>query len=110
MDYELIKPDAQDKYDPAPFLSYARLRQADKQERDPDIGDVVHFWDMVEARCRAAIVIAESQERINAVTKEVTGYFESLRIMYPGRPDEDRGIVHDETKTGPSWHWPCGGQ
>lgn len=100
MDYELIKPDEQDAYDPAPFLNYARARRTDKDERDPLIGDVVHFWDDTEARCRAAVVLED-----DPMEDEV-----SLRVMAPHSPDQDLCEVrHDETKTGPSWHWPCGG-
>jgi hypothetical protein len=100
VDYELIKPDAQDAYDPAPFLNYARLRRTDRQERDPDVGDSVHFWDMVEARCLAAIVLED-----DPLEDQV-----SLRVMAAHVPDQDRcEVPHDETKTGPSWHWPCGG-
>ena len=100
MDYELIKPDEQDAYDPAPFLSYARLRKQDKQERDAGVGDVVHFWDMVEARCRAAIV---TQDDLKTVW---------LHYLMPGIPTPwcVKGVAHDESKTGPSWHWPGGGQ
>lgn len=100
MDYELIKPDAQDKYDPAPFLNYARARRTDKEDRDPDIGDSVHFWDMVDARCLAATV---TQDDLTTVW---------LTYLVPGEPFPRcvREVPHDETKTGPSWHWPCGGQ
>lgn len=98
MDYELIKPD--ETHDSGAFLSYARGRQAAKQERDPDIGDTVHFWDMVEARCLAATV---TQDDLHTVW---------LHYLVPGEPTPRcvRDVAHDETKTGPSWHWPCGGQ
>lgn len=100
MEYELIEHDGLDAYDPAPFLSYARARTADKQDRDPDVGDVVHFWDMVEARCLAAVV---TQDNLRTV---------ELTVWPPGegfRSIREREVAHDETKTGPSWHWPCGG-
>lgn len=107
MDYELIKPDEKDAYDPAPFLSYARARRTDKEERDPDIGDSVHFWDMVDAKCRAAVV-GDLDGPIGGPDRA------DLMVI---RFDLDKGmhwaqeldISHDETKTGPSWHWPCGG-
>ena len=106
MDYELIEPDAQDKYDPAPFFNYARARRTDKQDRDPDVGDAVHFWDMVDARCLAAIV---------GVVHETFGLSPGYDLMTLAPTPEGRlawdprlSVVHDETKTGPGWHWPCG--
>ena len=98
MDYELIKPDAQDKYDSASFLNYARARRTDKEERDAVIGDSVHLWD-AEA-CRAAIVTDDPE--LDSVW---------LSFLMPGetswRPVKD--VRHDETKGEMTWHWPCGG-
>lgn len=97
MDYELIEPD--ETHDSGSFMSYARARRTDKQGRDPDVGDIVHFWDMVEARCRAATV---TQDDLRTVW---------LSYLMPGEVSLRcvRDVAHDETKTGPSWHWPCGG-
>jgi hypothetical protein len=100
VDYELIPLDEKDPaYNRTPFLSYARARRTDKEERDPDVGDSVHFWDMVEARCRAAVV---TQDDLRTVW---------LNYLMPGETSWRcvRDVPHDETKTGPSWHWPCGG-
>ena len=101
MDYELIPLDEKDPaYNRTPFLNYARARRTDKEDRDPDVGDVVHFWDMVDAQCRAATV---TQDDLTTVW---------LTYMIPGVPTPCcvREVPHDETKTGPGWHWPCGGQ
>lgn len=97
MDYEVLPPEPQDA---EAFMSYARKRHADKQERDADIGDAVHFWDFVDARCRAAIV---TQDDLDSVW---------LSYLMPGETSLhcEREVPHDEFKGGPSWHWPCGGQ
>ncbi|WP_327719870.1 hypothetical protein OG381_34345 [Streptomyces sp. NBC_00490] len=98
MDYELIKPDEQDRYDPAPFLNYARARRTDKDERDPDVGDWVHYWTGDE--CWAALVTRDDLFSV------------WLSCVAPGetslRPVRD--VPHIEgTKAQGSWHWPCGG-
>lgn len=96
MDFQIIEPDEQDV---TPFLSYARTRRNERAEMDADVGDVVHFWDLVDARCRAAIV---TQDDLNTVW---------LSYLMPGEISMRcvREVPHDETKGGPSWHWPCGG-
>jgi hypothetical protein len=104
VDFELIKPEAQDAYDPAPFLSYARARQADRAERDADVGDVVHFWSPEHPTCRAAIVMETA-----SLTDEAT-----LRVHIPHEPYQDRTVKHSEDRSweahgDASWHWPCGG-
>lgn len=98
MDYELIKPDENDAYDPAPFLNYARARRTDKEERDPDIGDTVHWWN--GEKCMAAIVIevgawADSKE--------------TLTVLASGREPMQTYGLHDEARDEHTWHWPCGG-
>lgn len=94
MDYQMINDDA---YDVTPFLSYARQRSADRAERDPIVGDTVHFWD--GERCLAAFV---TQDDLYTVW---------LSCLAPGetsvRPVRD--VRHDESKGTASWHWPCGG-
>jgi hypothetical protein len=105
VDYELIKPD--ETHDAGAFMSYARQRRTDKQQRDPDVGDTVHFWDMVDAKCRAAMV--------GDINGPLGG--PGLADLAVLNFDLDKGlhwgqeldVAHDETKTGPSWHWPCGG-
>lgn len=99
MDYELIEPDSQDKYDPAPFLSYARLRSTELAERDPDVGDTVHFW--TGDACWAAVVTRDDLDTV------------SLSCIAPGETSwrPVRAVPHIEgTKAQGSWHWPCGGR
>lgn len=99
MDYELIEPDEQDAYDPAPFLSYARLRSQDKQERDPLIGDTVHHWDGF--RCVAALVTADHLRAFDLTSFPPDGPHSVQRLA---------GVAHDEGDRAPdTWHWPCGG-
>jgi hypothetical protein len=100
VDFQIIEPEERDAYPVAPFLSYARGRHTDRQERDPDVGDAVHLWDMVEARCRAAVVTQDDLDTVQ------------LTYLMPGEASLycEREVPHDETKGGPSWHWPCGGR
>lgn len=100
MDFQIIEPEERDAFPVAPFLSYARQHTTALQNRDADVGDVVHFWDFVEARCRAAVV---TQDDLTTV---------QISYLMPGEPalQCEREIPHDETKGGPSWHWPCGGR
>lgn len=101
MDYELIEDDPHDKYDPAPFLSYARARSADKAERDADVADVVHYWD--GRGCRAGLVA----DIDDSVLIEDPTYTLMVIENYEWHP---KGCVsHDEDKAPGSWHWPCGG-
>lgn len=97
MDFELIPED--ETHDGGAFISYARTRATAKQERDPDVGDVVHFWDDVDARCRAATV---TQDDLTTVW---------LHYLMPGEPTPRcvRDVAHSETKADGTWHWPCGG-
>lgn len=98
MEYELIKDDERDAYPVAPFLNYARARRTDKEERDPLVGDTVHFWN--GEHCWVAVV---TQDDLFSVW---------LSCMAPGetslRPVRD--VSHDESKAENTWHWPCGGQ
>lgn len=100
MDYELIKPDAQDKYDPAPFLNYARSRRTDKEDRDASVADLVHLWN---GRCYAALVVDESgrydDPRVDLVLFTLDDHLPFSECPH----DETRAQSH-------SWHWPCGGQ
>lgn len=99
MDYEMIKPDERDKYDPAPFLSYARLRSTELAERDPDIGDIVHLW--LGGPCHAAIVRRDDLDTVSLVAFPVEGDLP---------PAYRNGIRHSEKKVYDTWHWPCGGR
>lgn len=100
MDYELIKPDKDDAYDPAPFLNYARARRTDKEERDAIVGDAVHLW--LGGGCHAAIV--RNDDDLDTVSL----------IAFPREgdlpPAYRDGISHSEEKVYDTWHWPCGGQ
>ena len=99
VDFQIIEPEEQDAFPVAPFFSYARHQVSDKQSRDADVGDVVHFWDMVDARCRAAVVTQDDLDTVQ------------ISYLVPGETafSCEREVPHDETKTMPSWHWPCGG-
>lgn len=99
MDYELIKPDEQDAYDPAPFLTYARARRTDKQDRDAAVADVVHWWDGRD--CKAAIVAGVN----DPVLMEGPSY--DLMAVQNFEWWPKRYVSHDEAKTQPNtWHWP----
>lgn len=93
MDYELIKTDGT-----AGFLNYARARQLSKAERDPLVGDWVHFW--TGEACWPAVV---TRDDLNTVW---------LSCIAPGetswRPVQDVPHIEDVKAQG-SWHWPCGG-
>lgn len=102
MDYDLIKPDEGDAYDPAPFISFARRQRADKAERDPDVGDVVHYVDFGVAGCLPAVVLKEHF----AYTEPTV----DLLVHGHDRDFREREIDHDEGRGEGYWHWPCGGQ
>lgn len=104
MDYELIKPDERDAYDPTPFISYARRRAQAKSEQMPDIGDTVHFWDDDAIKCRAATVadlLFETDGQYSACLGVIDPDEGELVVLH--------AIPHKELKRGMSWHWPCGG-
>lgn len=94
MEFELIE----EGDTTAPFMSYARRRAAEKAERDPIVGDTVHYWDGVA--CRAGLVTQDDLDTIQ------------LSFWMPGeiscRPV--RQVRHDEGHGDSTWHWPCGGQ
>lgn len=95
MEYELIEDDEQDQYDPAPFMSYARRRSQEFAQRDPIVGDIVHWW--TGERCLAAIVL------------DMNLAYECVRVLTPASADQDMHCVHSEGKAEGTWHWPCGG-
>lgn len=98
MDYELIPLDEKDPaYDRTPFLNYARARRTDKEERDPLVGDWVHFW--TGDACWAALVAKDEL------------YSVWLSCVAPGETSwrPVREVPHSEDKVTLSWHWPCGG-
>ena len=92
-------------YDRTPFLNYARARRTDKDERDPIVGDVVHFWDDVTAKCMAATVV-------DTVWETDGQHSECLHVLDPDRAEARwlHAIPHSEPKKPLTWHWPCGGQ
>lgn len=76
------------------FMSHARKRAQEMAERDPAVGDIVHFWD--GSACRAAIVTLDEL------------FLTSLAFLMPGetswRPVHE--AEHDEDKGEYTWHWP----
>lgn len=106
MDYELIKPDKDDAYDPAPFLSYARARSADKEGRDADVGDIVHFWDDEAAECQAALVVRVKWD-LDCEADPDGQYW--LRVSTVEGERTQPCVLHGERKSSNTWHWPCGG-
>jgi hypothetical protein len=103
VDYELIKPDKDDAYDPAPFLNYARARRTDKEERDPNVGDIVHFWDDHRARCLAAIVTVDDLTTVSLTLFMPPGEEWGADRAVRAKHDEGKGDIN-------TFHWPCGGQ
>jgi hypothetical protein len=91
MDFE----DIGDAFDRGSFVSYARTRAAEQEERDAVVGDIVHFWN--GENCRAAIVVA---------TGDLAGDPETLHVFQPGERDGEALAVHDETRTENTYHWP----
>lgn len=119
MDYELIPLDEKDPaYDRTPFLSYARARRTDKEERDAIVGDVVHFWTNSHHGCRAAIV-TEAHFAVDESYSSAEDLYVLPNSATPnGEPTLARLAVHDESKPeatsghklhNGTWHWPCGG-
>jgi hypothetical protein len=80
------------------FLNYARIKKMAREERSPEIGDIVHFFEGDHAACRAAIVM------------EVEAFSDgaNLRVHIPRGPFQDWQADHDEAKGDDTWHWPCG--
>lgn len=79
------------------FLNYARIKREAKQERGPEVGDIVHAYSE-EGVCRAAIVLETSSFTHTA----------ELRVHIPHKAFEDWAADHDENKSDLTWHWPCG--
>lgn len=81
------------------YLNYARIKSQAREQRSPEVGDIVHYWDNEKARCRAAIVM-----ETDAFTDGA-----ELRVHIPHKPFEDWYCVHDEGRgEAAGWHWPCG--
>jgi hypothetical protein len=84
------------------FLSFARIKREAKQERGPEIGDIVHFWggkeDPAYDHCFAAIVM-----EVESFTDVAT-----IRVHVPHEAFMDWHVDHDEDKGHDTWHWPCG--
>ena len=91
MDYEL---DSQNRDS---FISHARVRSAARLERDPLIGDIVHYWDGDVLACQAAIVVS-----VDDFGPEI-----SLTVFEKdGGTTAVHGVEHDEGREEDSWHWP----
>lgn len=78
------------------FFSFARAARKEATERDPVVGDTVHFWD--GDACNAAIVTRDDLTSV------------CLTIFWPEgvaaetlRASE---VEHDEAKGTDTWHWP----
>lgn len=80
------------------FLNYARVKQQAREQRSPEVGDIVHYWDDENARCRAATVM-ETEPFSDTAT---------LRVHIPHEAFQDWHVDHDEEKVRDTWHWPCG--
>jgi hypothetical protein len=81
------------------FFREARVRSQEMQDRDPIVGDMVHFWD--GSACRAAVV---TQDDLDTVC---------LTAYMPDGPDplvRHADVEHDEAKCEDTWHWPEMGQ
>jgi hypothetical protein len=92
MDYE-ISPDE----DRGSFISHARVRSAARTERDPLVGDMVHYWDPDVLACQAALVIAQDD-----FSPEI-----SLTVFEKaGGTATAHGVEHDEDRGEDTWHWP----
>lgn len=105
MEYELIEDDEQDQYPVAPFMSYARRRAPEFAERDPIVGDIVHWWS--GEKCRAAMVLDDYFTGVPEGSVPPPTY---LRVFVPGDHSPEVFCDHDEAKGESTWHWPCGGQ
>lgn len=83
------------------YLNYARVKQAAKTARSPEVGDIVHAWNEADVVCYAAIVMETESFNDSA----------EIRVHIPHKPFEDWHAVHEEVKEGAgegTWHWPCG--
>lgn len=83
------------------YLNYARIKREAKEQRGPEVGDIVHYWDEEKALCRAAMVMETDSFNHNA----------ELRVHIPREAYADAYAVHDEHVEGAgegTWHWPCG--
>jgi hypothetical protein len=97
VEFQLIKDEEGPVSTGDSFFSYARAQRAEKAERDPIVGDVVHYWD--GESCAAAIVTRDDLESQVLAVLPPEG-----EILY-----RHMGVAHSEDKSEGSWHWPCGG-
>lgn len=100
MEFELIE----EGDTTAPFMSYARRRAAERAERDPIVGDTVHYWHDQNGRCRAAVVVDVLDTSFDEpCAVDLLGFQRDGTV---GIPD----VPHAEEKHHHTFHWPCGGQ
>lgn len=92
MEFELIDPDQKH------FLSYARKRAEEMRERDPIVGDVVHYMEEGDPECLAAVVI-----KVHFDYDEVAV---DLLIHGPISDYRERKVEYDEGRGNGYWHWP----
>jgi hypothetical protein len=80
------------------FLNYARIKRDARAARSPEVGDIVHWWDVEDATCRAAMVMETESFGDGAL----------LRVHIPHEAFQDWQCDHDENKGDGTFHWPCG--
>lgn len=98
MDFELIRGEGPVSMGDS-FFREARARSQEMIERDPVVGDVVHFWD--DTACRAAIVTYDGLDAVDLTVFHPAGEHVITRHANVG---------HDEAKARDTWHWPEMGQ
>lgn len=79
------------------YLNFARIKREAREQRSPEVGDIVHWFDE-KGVCRAAIVTETDSFSDTA----------ELRVHIPREPYADARADHDEGKSDNTWHWPCG--
>lgn len=98
MDFE----DIGDAFDRRSFVSYARTRAAEQEERDPVVGDIVHLWHAGEGRCQPALVLRADDTQHEFDDDLIV----TLRVFTPQGDETAHAVLHDEKRSGGTWHWP----
>lgn len=93
-DLEAIDPETAEKRAAEQAEAMRLYRAQSQMQTAPVIGDVVHFWDDENARCRAAIVMEIE-----------VGHVATLRVHVPHEAFQDWTCDHDEDKGQNTWHW-----
>jgi hypothetical protein len=82
------------------FISHARVRSAARTERDPLVGDIVHYWDDNAAACRAALVFG-----LQDVSFDEPPTADLYVFQRSGHRDA-LDVPHMEARHHHTWHWP----